>query len=105
LKTYTLTLTTNKGNTKERKSLKDKRDRESDEGRRHDLEKELDFASAPITLSLTNTDANKTTSQITTVTIYDKQQTAQLQYKYKNNDHTTSIHSNPSLCCIERYVA
>ncbi|KKS27718.1 MAG: hypothetical protein UU88_C0003G0046 [Parcubacteria group bacterium GW2011_GWC1_42_11] len=91
LKTYTLTLTTTKGNTKERKSLKEKRDHESDEGRRHDLEKELDFADAPITLSITNTTANKTTSQISVINIYDKQQTAQLQYKYKDTDYSTTL--------------
>lgn len=91
LKTYTLTLTTTKGNTKERKSLKEKRDHESDEGRRHDLDKELDFASAPITLSITNTWANKTTSQAGTVAIYDKQQTVQLQYKYKETNRSTSL--------------
>lgn len=55
------------------------------------VEKELDFAGAPITLSITNATANKTTSQTATVNIYDKQQTAQLQYKYKDTNHTTSL--------------
>lgn len=91
LKTYTLTLTTKKGNSKERESIKYKKDHETDEVKKHDLEKEFDFASAPITLSITNTTANISTSEISTVTIYDKQQTAQLQYKYKDNDHTTSL--------------
>lgn len=28
---------------------------------------------------------------MSTVNIYDKQQTAQLQYKYKDTNHTTSL--------------
>ncbi|MFA5997297.1 MAG: hypothetical protein WC791_02285 [Candidatus Paceibacterota bacterium] len=91
LKTYTLTLTTTKGNTKERESIKHKRDHESDNERRNELEKELKFANAEITLSITNTVANKTTSQTSTVNIYDKQQTAQLQYKYKDTAHSTTL--------------
>lgn len=91
LKTYTLTLTTTNGNTKERKSLKEKRDREGDEEKRHDLEKELKFASAEIILSVVNATANKTTSATSVVNIYDKQQATQLQYKYKDTNHTTSL--------------
>ena len=91
LKTYTLTLTTKKGNTKERESIKKKRDQETNVSNKLELEQELKFASAPITLSITNTIANKTASQTATVNIYDKQQTAQLQYKYKDTDHTTTL--------------
>ncbi|MFA5997128.1 MAG: NosD domain-containing protein [Candidatus Paceibacterota bacterium] len=91
LKTYTLTLATTKGNTKERDSIKKKRDHEGDEERRRDLEKELDFAGSPITLGITNTSANKTTSEMSIVNIYDKQQTAQLQYKYKDTNHSTTL--------------
>lgn len=84
LKTYTLTLTTTKGNAKERDSIKKKRDNEQDEGRRHDMDKELDFAAAPIILSLQSLSCPNTTSQAATVNIYDKQQNAQVQYKYKD---------------------
>src|SRR3989344_4168808 len=90
-KNYSLTLTTKKGNTKERESVKRAHERETNQEKKHELEKELDFASAPITLSITNTDANKTTSQAGAVAIYDKQQTAQLQYKYKESDHSTTL--------------
>ena len=33
----------------------------------------------------------QTTTTSANVTIYDKQQTAQLQYKYKDTDHTTTL--------------
>ena len=52
------------------------------------LDKELNFARAPITLSITNTTANKSTSQTSTVTIYDKEQNVQVQYKYKKDTGT-----------------
>ncbi|MFA5997740.1 MAG: hypothetical protein WC791_04645 [Candidatus Paceibacterota bacterium] len=84
LMTYSLELTTKKGNTKERESIKNKRDHESDNEKRHDLEKELDFASAPIILSLQSLSCPNTTSETATVNIYDKQQNAQVQYKYKD---------------------
>ncbi|MCK9344828.1 MAG: right-handed parallel beta-helix repeat-containing protein [Candidatus Pacebacteria bacterium] len=91
LRNYTFTIATKKGNSKERKSLKDKWDNELDEEKRHDLDKEFKFASAPITLAIINTTANISTSQTSSVTIYDKTQSAQLQYKYKDTEHSTSL--------------
>ncbi|MFA5997738.1 MAG: alpha/beta hydrolase [Candidatus Paceibacterota bacterium] len=90
-KNYALTIATKKGNTKERKSLKEKRDHELDNERKSELEKELKFARAEITLSILNTTANKSTTAISAVSIYDKQQTAQLQYKYKDTNHSTTL--------------
>ncbi|MFA5997741.1 MAG: hypothetical protein WC791_04650 [Candidatus Paceibacterota bacterium] len=91
LKTYTLTLATIKGNVKEKDSINKKKDHESDEERRHALDKEIKFANAEIALSIINTTANKTTSATSIVNIYDKQQTGQLQYKYKDTNHTTTL--------------
>jgi len=77
-------VTIKKGNTKEKESIKKKKEHESEEGRRHDLEKELDFASAPIMLSLQSLSCPNTTSQTATVNIYDKEQNMQVHFKYKD---------------------
>ena len=62
----------------------------------------MNFASAPITLTLQSQTCANATSQVATVNIYDKQQTAQLQHKYKDTGSLDFVMKSDDIVKIKK---